>query len=265
MLSHAWMGALTLGILWINALLVAAAALKDFGRLAALKRRLDESLVLGTVRRGDGPGGALAEHRVEQVGRATDDGRIVFSDRSYAGRVYGGAIAREGGGELSLSEAQPADVWVTPEAVAAAGACPSDEVHQKALETARKARGHERAVVVTVDTGAEVYVAEDGEGLLVATLDPRAWCRRKMAHLIAFVIAELALLCACTAVALVPPAFGLVSKLGAALCVAYFLLVQPAGTAMRDRVRPPSRAIVRGAWAARGKSGASSRLASSVG
>src|SRR5262245_43507383 len=133
MLSNTWMAALALGILWVNSLLVAAAALKDFGRLAALKRRLERSVVRGTVARGDGPAGVLAEHRVEQVGRATDDGRIVFSDRSYAGTVHGGAIARDDGGELALPAAQNAEVWVAPEAVAAAAACPSEELHQKAL------------------------------------------------------------------------------------------------------------------------------------
>ena len=48
--------------------------------------------------------------------------------------------------------------------------------------------------------------------------------------------------------ALWPPVFGLVSTLGGALCLAFFLIVQPAGTALRDAVRVPSRAIVRGQW-----------------
>ena len=45
-----------------------------------------------------------------------------------------------------------------------------------------------------------------------------------------------------------PPVFGLVSTIGAALGLAFFLLVQPAGTALRDAVKLPSAPITRGTW-----------------
>jgi hypothetical protein len=64
-------------------------------------------------------------------------------------------------------------------------------------------------------------------------------------------VGVLAVAGACTAVALTPPAFGTISKIGAALCLAFFLLVQPAGTAVREAVRAPSRALLRGRWSRR--------------
>jgi hypothetical protein len=39
-----------------------------------------------------------------------------------------------------------------------------------------------------------------------------------------------------------------VSTLGGAACLGFFLIVQPAGTALRDAVRLPSRAWLRGRW-----------------
>jgi len=54
-----------------------------------------------------------------------------------------------------------------------------------------------------------------------------------------------------TAVALVPPLFGPTSKLGGALCLAFFLLVQPAGTRVRAAVRTPNRSLLGGRWQGR--------------
>ncbi|HZO12649.1 MAG TPA: hypothetical protein VFB62_05315, partial [Polyangiaceae bacterium] len=51
-----------------------------------------------------------------------------------------------------------------------------------------------------------------------------------------------------TYLALYPPIFGTVSIVGGALGLVFFLLVQPAGTAIRDAVRVPSVAQLRGSW-----------------
>ena len=110
----------------------------------------------------------------------------------------------------------------------------------------RRAKGYARTVEAAVVVGDAVFVADDG--VVVSAIDPRAWAKKKAAIVVAFTIAEIAAAALATAVALVPPAFGLVSKIGGALCLAFFLGVQPLGTAVREAVRSPSRAALRGAW-----------------
>jgi hypothetical protein len=260
MLSRDVMGVLCLAILWVNTLLIAGAAAQ---RVAALLRRRAE---IGRPVRGrvvEAAGGAIAVHRVDQVGRAAaDDASILFHDRGYAGEATGGTIALDGGGEARVPARSEAEVWLRPDEVARAAACPSAEAFDRALEPARKARGFSRTIAASIGEGATVWVAGvvRGEGdarviepppgrpLLLATLDPRALLARKAALAAAFAAGEILLAAACTAVALWPPVFGTVSTVGGALCLGFFLLVQPAGVAVRDAVLVPARAIVRGRW-----------------
>jgi hypothetical protein len=142
--------------------------------------------------------------------------------------------------------------------VAAAGACPSAARFDEAYTHARKARGYSRTVEAMVREGAEVWLAGGDEAIapaLLSTVDPRSWARSRVALIAAFAAGEIAVAAGCTALALVPPVFGTVSTIGAALCLLFFLLVQPAGTAVRGAVRPPSRAIARGRWERRGLAG----------
>jgi hypothetical protein len=53
---------------------------------------------------------------------------------------------------------------------------------------------------------------------------------------------------ACTVAILWPPLFGWISGLGAAAALGLFLGVQPVGVALRDAVRTPDRAYLRGRW-----------------
>jgi hypothetical protein len=260
MLPYPLMGALALAILWVNGLLVAAAALKELWPIRAWTRAIagGARLVEGIVVRGNGPYGALAVHRVEQLGRATDAGGVVFSDRSYRGEVFGGAIALEGGGaEVAIAESAVAEVWLDATEVAEAAACPSPSAFVAALEPAKKACGHTRTVEAAVREGARVFVVvgrarESGPDVLVATIDPRSWARKRSSLVIAFAMAELLVLAGFTTLALAPPAFGAVSKVGALLGLAFFLLVTPLGTMVRDAVRPPSRCALRGRWSREG-------------
>jgi hypothetical protein len=255
MLSREVMGGLCLAILWVNTLLIAAAAGQRLAALLRLGRDLRE-VVRGRVTRAEG--GALAVVRVDQVGRAAGDGEaIVFHDRRSAGEVRGGAIEVEGGGELLVPAHDEAEVWLDADRMARAGACPSAEAYEEAVDPARKARGFCRTIVAEVEVGATVYVS----GALVATMDPRALCARKAALAAGFIVGELTLAAGCTAAALWPPAFGTVSTIGGVLCLGFFLAVQPAGTALRDAVLVPSRAMVRGQWARRreGRAGAAAR------
>lgn len=273
MLSKELMGTLALAILWVTTLLVAAAAWKEIAALLVWRRRLvaldgddGAGLVHARVTEGAGPGGALASQRVEQVGRAAtqdDGGRrvIIFSDRSAVGEVFGGTAARDDSGAVITVDAEAsAEVWLSAEELAARGACASDEAFDRAYADAKKARGFARAVegaatgevflygqLRPLGKGLALVPAKPG-GLLVATFDPRPWIARKIGLAALFLAGELALAAACTAVALWPPRFGLVSTLGGAACLGFFLLVQPAGTALRDAVRLPSRAWLRGRW-----------------
>ncbi len=273
MLSNELMGLLVLAILWVTTLLVAAAAWKEIAALAVWRRRLvaldgddGAGLVRARVTQGAGPGGALAVQRIEQLGRAAtqDDGErrvILFSDRRAVGEVFGGTAARDGSGAVIHVDADAsAEVWLSAEELAASGACAADEIFDRAYTDAKKARGFARAVegaatgevflfgqLRPLGKGLALAPAKSG-GLLVATFDPRPWVARKLALAALFVVGELAIAAACTVVALWPPHFGLVSTLGGAACLGFFLTVQPAGTALRDAVRLPSRAWLRGHW-----------------
>jgi hypothetical protein len=273
MLSKELMGVLALAILWVNTLLIAAAAWKEIAALTPWRRRLvpvvgdaGVGLVRAQVTLGAGPGGALAVQRIEQLGRAAthDDGgrRVIhFADRSAVGEVFGGTATRDDGDvEIVVDADAGAEVWVAATALAASGACASDEVFDRAFAEAKKAKGYARAVEGAA-TG-EVYLfgqlrpmgkglalgAAKPGGLLVATFDPRPWIDRQIALATLFIVGDFALAAACTAVALWPPRFGLVSTLGGAACLGFFLTAQPAGTALREALRLPSRAWLRGRW-----------------
>jgi hypothetical protein len=273
MLSKDLMGVFALAILWVSTLLIAAAAWKEIAALSVWRRRLvlldgdsGAGLVQARVTRGAGPGGALAVQRIEQIGRAAthDDGgrRVIhFQDRSAVGEVFGGTATREGtGAEILVDADAGAEVWLLATALAANAACASDEAFDRAFADAKKARGFTRAVegaatdevflfgqLRPMGKGLALAPAKPG-GLLVATFDPRPWLDRKIALAALFIVGELVIAAACSAVALWPPRFGLVSTLGGAACLGFFLVVQPAGTALRGALRLPSRAWLRGRW-----------------
>ncbi|AUX32265.1 MULTISPECIES: hypothetical protein [Sorangium] len=282
MLTRELMGALALAILWVNTLLIAAAALKQLAAVAATLRRLGARLdrrgaapIEARVLRGDGRGGALAGHRIEQVGRAGAAGsareEIVFADSGRGGEIYGGAVVA-GGREIAIAPAVEGEVWVSRAEVRAASACPSEARFDEAYEHARRPRGFSRTVEARICAGAPVWLIGDVERdvdgadrmrpALVSSVDPRAVCRRKVALLSLGVAGVLAGLVGCTALALSRPRFGPLSTAGGALCLAFFLLVQPLGTALRDAARLPSAAPARGRWVRRRAGAASPRVAS---
>ncbi|WP_437947849.1 hypothetical protein WME98_45215 [Sorangium sp. So ce296] len=286
MLTRELMGALALAILWVNTLLIAAAALKQLAAVAATLRRLGArpdqrgaALIEARVLRGDGRGGALAGHRIEQVGRAGAGGstrdEIVFADSGRGGEIYGGTVVA-GGREIAIAPAVEGEVWVSRAEVRAASACPSEARFDEAYQHARKPRGFSRTVEARIGPGAPVWLlgdveraVNDADGAdrmrpaLVSSVDPRALCRRKIALLSLGVAGVLGGLVGCTALALSRPRFGPLSTAGGALCLAFFLLVQPLGTALRDAARLPSAAPARGRWVRRRAGGASPRAASS--
>lgn len=248
MLTNELMGLLGLGILWVNTLLVAGAALARARELAAFARSLrgrglrEATLIAGRA--------VLA---IDQVGRygAGRQRHVLWHDRAHRS-VIEGCEVEANGERVTLPAAPHALVWLEERAANEAAACTSDRAFDDVFAGARKARGHARTVEVSVPRGARVWIAGEGSSaspLLVASIDPIAWCRgRASALALAFVPAIIALAAGITWVALYPPVFGHVSMVGGGLALLFFLLVLPAGTAMRDWARDPHERYVRGRW-----------------
>jgi hypothetical protein len=265
MLSREWMGVVALCVLWGNTVLVALAALKN---LQQLRKYLygGRVLAVGALTPGEHQGIFRAElppgkafHLVEQVGRvgAGATPSIVWHDRHAESRLLP-CSARADGRAVELSGA--AAVWPRPGAVGAAATCSSPAEFEQALSAAKKPRGYDRPVEVSVS--GEVWIAgrvRSDEGSIVVTggplvvseEDPRVIVGRKTAFVVGvFIPTIFALAAGCTWLATFPTAFdNWVSKLGGVLSLIFFLLVLPAGTRVRDFLLPPHRSFLRGAWA----------------
>lgn len=251
MLEPWLMGALALGILWVNVLLIAAAALMQ---RAELGRKLDEiarAKAAGGWVVGEVESDVLAERRTAQVGRAmtvAGPDRILFTDKATVASVLGGAV-RDGGATRPILAAT-ADVWFGPDVRAErAEALSFDD----AWRGASTSRGVELDVVQRVGKGARVWIAGAVEGgairpTLVATSSPEAELARARRLLLAMALGAVVGGAVVTSIALVPPVFGTVSTIGGALGVAFFLLVQPAGVVARNAARTPDRKPVGGIW-----------------
>lgn len=255
-LPYEWLGVLALGILWVNTLLIAAAAMKRRARIGAVlaglvAARRDGALIAGVVEEGRGPGGALATRRVEQIGRAmTTRGpdRILFTDRRARSEVHGGVVRTDGGErvEVPARPGEDAEVWIAGEV-----APPRSGDFEAAWSRASTNKGLASTLELAVSEGARVWVeraAPGGDPIRVATIDPIATCERKRSMLLGFAAAAVLGCAIVSAIALWPPAFGAVSTIGGVLCVAYFLAIQPLGTAARDAARLPPEGLVGGIW-----------------
>lgn len=269
--SMDWLGLLALAVLWTNMLLVAAAAALEARRLLERRARLARGLIRARVTRGDGPDGALAQHVVAQVGRTRGDGLIHFHDRGVSVEVFGGELevleARPGcgaPGERARVDASGtvADVWPAAGAVERAGVCPGPDAFAAAEGPARKARGWARALTTTLREGDEVwllasrvdgssgatYTAPHDGPLFISGVDPTPWLTRHALFAAGFAALSVLLTLICSAVALWPPIYGTVSTIGAFSGIVLWLSFLPLGTAVRDAVREPGRAFVRGVW-----------------
>jgi len=264
MLTQQIMGLLALGILWVNGLLVVAVALKQLAAVNRMRSRFararGEGRLIEGVVEGDSP---IAVRRVEQLGRARTDTRsektILFTDGAQSFEVLGGRIqTADGAVEIAPAPDESAEVWVATPRAEEAAACPSEDAFDEAWGDANKYKGHRRDVSVDVRGGDRVWVVGAREGdrvlapdvgpLLLSMVEPFAWARSKAWLLGGFVLAASVGLAAVTALALWRPWFGTVSTIGGVLCVAYFLGIQPLGTAVRDAVRTPARQPVNGTW-----------------
>lgn len=270
MLTREIMGLLALGVLWVNAWLVVAAAFKQLRNLWTLRAELRRAVATGELVDGEvvsaGEGDRFAVRRVHQTGRAlTTKGpeRILFTDGPQSFDVLGGVVSTSRG-EVEVAAAEPAEseVWIDATRATEAARCPSPVAFDEAYGPASRFKGHAREVEVPVERGDRVWVlgrAEDGADgpvlgpwedrpLMVSTLDPLAWIGGRVRLIVLFVLGAVLALVAVTALALWPPPFGLISTIGGALGLVYFLAIQPLGTAVRDAVRTPARQPIGGTW-----------------
>jgi len=261
MLSFEIMGLLALGILWVNTLLLAGAALSPlrelFGRLRRWRRDglMQAIVVAGTE------DGALARYEVEQTGHkaADDDDRpaILFHDRAYRSFVYGGRVTIDGD-EIALEPSDDGEVWLTAAEKAEAGACPDAAAFDEAYPNARKAKGWHREVRRDLREGDAIYVharrdngrlvAPEGAPMMLATHDPRGWCRARAALVIGFQLMVLAMAGGITYLALYPPLFGTVSTIGGVVGLLYFITIQAVGVSVREMTLAPPKTALRGSW-----------------
>jgi hypothetical protein len=264
MLTYEIMGLLALGIIWVNTLLLAGAALTPLGDLLGrLRRWRNSGLMRATVVEG-AEDGVFARYEVEQTGhKAADDDKraaIAFHDRAYRSFVYGGRVEVEGEAlEVSLPEAgRDGEVWVSAAEKAQDAACPDADAFEVAYRSSRKAKGWRRTVRHDVTVGDEVFVhlrrdgdrlvAPEGGPVVCATFDPRPWCRAKAALVVGFQLLVLVLAGAITYLALYPPLFGTVSTIGGVAGLIYFVTIQPVGVSVRETTLAPPVAALRGSW-----------------
>jgi hypothetical protein len=252
-LSNEVMGVFALAVVWLNTLLIAASAWRARSALGELLESLDGSrrrgeLVRGRIVRGNGEGGALAERRVRQIGRAmTTRGpdRILFTDRQSEMHIAGGEVEIDGG-SISVTEGD-GQVWTID-----GGGRRDPSAFEAAWSRAATNKGVESGLVIPVAQG-DVWLRgrRDGDRLrpdLVATRCPISIVVGARRRLLAFALGSLATVAALTAVCLVRPVFGTVSTLGGAGMIAFFILVQPIGVLVRDRTRTPPERPVGGIW-----------------
>lgn len=263
MLSFEVMGALALAVLWVNTLLIAADALLRWRRLrargAALRKaRLAGALVCAEVGDGQGEGGAMASVVITQTGRAiTSAGprRITWMDRDIEGTWYGGRVTTSKG-ELALCAGPSVQLWCPPvseqgDVDAFEAAWPRASTFKGATRAiTRRLKQGDRVWLVFAPAGDAVGDAATGERAvaLVASEDPEHTVARASRPLGAVIALALLGATLVTVLALWPPVFGTVSTLGGAAGLAFFLGIQPLGTAARDAARLPDERPVGGLW-----------------
>ncbi|MFZ5444501.1 MAG: hypothetical protein ACOZQL_31200 [Myxococcota bacterium] len=251
MLSSEIMGSWLLGLSWLTAVMIALDAWIDARRLRGALARWKQELVEGQVQAAE-----LATHEVEQRIKELDGDvpALTFFDRRHTSAVKGGTVT-VAGETLEVVGAPDAEVWIDEATRQAAAACasPADFDAMKA-----KANGL-RTVRTGLRAGQPVWLAGTKDGArftatLVSNFDPRSFVRARLGRIAGLILANFAWVAAGTVLALWPPVFGLVSKLGAAVLLGHFLGMTPIAMAARERSRSPAIAFLRGTWKREGAS-----------
>lgn len=243
------LGILALGVLWLNTLLIAAAALqqrRELGEeLTTIRAAIASgALASGRVSRGDGPDGALLTRTVHQMGRAlTVEGpdRILFTQARIETVVHGGTIEVAGRAVEIAAASTIVRVWVDERAPLIRSLHDFDDAFRSASTT----RGLTTFSEQRVGGGTVVW---HQPGVLLSLPDPSALVAKRRHGLLAFALVSLAMCAGITAVAFVPPVFGMVSTVGGALGLLFFVLVQPAGVRVRNWARLPDQQPTTSFW-----------------
>jgi hypothetical protein len=261
------MGALALGVLWSGTVLVLLASAGDVRRWFGLWRRMrllpkdavGVGMVAARIEDGSGP---LARHSVIQTGRwaAVSEGdprAIIFHDREYRSELLGGRVRTlDGSRQVDVPGTTDAEVWAPgkPQVI------DPDLGFEQAYVRSKHVRGFPRVLRTELVPNGEVWLVgelcADGTGwtmtppmesrLIVSTVDPRTLSAAKIRLGLTVMFGAFLVAAGSTALAVWPPAFGGRSIAGAVLCLAFFLLVQPVGVWLREALRSPASAIVRG-------------------
>jgi hypothetical protein len=249
MLSRELMGSALLALSWLTAVLVALDALIDVRAVRARLAEWKRSLVEATVETD-----ALGVHEVEQRVKVFDAPvpTLGFFDRAHTSRLQGGTV-RLGDELVEVVAAPHAEVWTSDEARAAAAACSSPAQFDELAARAKATTGALRTVRTPLGRGAKVWLVGVREGAsfkasLAADFDPRTWARTRLVRLFGVMALDVAWVSVGTALALWPPVFGLVSVAGAVVLIGHFLGLTPIAMAVREWVRPPATAFLRGEW-----------------
>jgi hypothetical protein len=230
------MGVLALGVLWLNTLLIAAAALTQRRALTALVQSLarasrDGSLMHAKVTEGAGFDGAIVTRTLQQVGRAitlAGPDRILFTEADTDYEVHGGAIGSERLGEGEVVE----HLWLHHAAPLTRTLSDFDDAFRRASTT----RGLTTSASTAVRVGEMVWFQR---GQILASIDPLQTVRTKRLGLLLFASGAVVIGAGLTTAILWPPIFGTISTAGGAGALLFFLLVQPAGVKVRDWARLP--------------------------
>lgn len=247
MLSNELMGAFCLGVVWLNTLLICAHVLQAWRALGREQDGLRAARAKGELLEVDAAA-PIAEVVIRQVGRAITSGgpdTILFTDAERRTGHVGGA-AQAAGERITIESAPACSVWALD-----APSTRSPSLFAEAFQAASTNKG--LSAELTLSLRGKLWVRGTREGdrvrcSLVSDREPLGVLRADRAKALAFVGLSLAVLTACTAVALVRPWFSGWSTLGGALLVAYFLAVQPLGVALRESIALPSSRLVGGRW-----------------
>lgn len=249
MLTNELMGSALLMIAWVTALMVMLDAFID---VRAMNKRLSawkSSLIQGVVKAPE-----LATHEVEQRIKQLDSETpgLLFFDRKHVSHVTGGSV-EVGSETLEIVAANGAEFWPAHDAQLAAAACDSTATFDALQKAAQGPGGGLRTVRTVLRSGQAVWLegTKNGasfEASLVSGADPRVWARSRLSMSLGVMVLSMVWVAVGTALALWAPVFGLISIIGAVVLLAHFLLMTPLAMSVREKVRSPGIAYVRGSW-----------------
>jgi hypothetical protein len=182
----------------------------------------------------------------------SDEPGLVFFDRKHVSHVAGGAVT-VGGEQLEVVGAPGAEVWIDAATKDAAAACSSPTEFDSLTKSAQGAGGGLRTVRTSLRAGQAVWLVGEKKGgklevSVVSSFDPRGWAKGRLVGITGLQLLNATWVAAGTVLALWPPAFGLVSIVGAIVLIGHFLGMTALAMTIREKSRSPAIAFLRGSW-----------------